>query len=93
MSGLGYTVTCTDAAGGGCTCSATVDQTGGIGVPSADPQTSGNYTATGNVVTADGTAKYSYCVAAPKMTWTPQTTNPSTTGTIVFQAAPRALVG
>ena len=30
---------------------------------------------------------YAYCVAGTKMTWTPQTTSPTTTGTIVFQGS------
>ena len=86
MAGVGYSsVDCVDAAGGGCACTATVDQTGGIGVLSSDPQTKGNFTTASNVVTADGAAKYSYCVKGNNMTWTPQTTGPSTTGTIVFQ--------
>ena len=86
MTGIGFTsVTCTDATGGGCNCTATIQQTGGIGVLTSDPQTSGNYTTSNNVVTADDSANYSYCVSGSTMTWTPQTTNPGTTGTIVRQ--------
>jgi hypothetical protein len=50
-----------------------------------DPQTSGNFKASGNVVTTDSGAQYSYCVSANRMTWTPQSTSPTTTGTVVFQ--------
>jgi hypothetical protein len=77
-------VTCTDAAGGGCTCEATVDDMGGIAILTADPQKSGNYTTSGSTLTADGAANYAYCVAGDTMTWTPQTTSPITSGTIVF---------
>jgi hypothetical protein len=78
-------VSCTPAAGGGCTCSATVKQTGWAGAVSFDASTSGTYYIAGNVVTLDDEAKYSYCVSGSKMTWTPQSTSPTTTGTIVFQ--------
>jgi len=86
LQALGYTsIDCVDAAGGGCNCTATVQQTGSAGLLSSDPQTSGNFTTPNNVVTTDSGAKYSYCVAGEKMTWTPQTTSPTTMGTIVFQ--------
>jgi hypothetical protein len=86
MQGLGYnSINCTDAGAGACTCLANIQQTGGIGVPSSDPQTNGNYTIAGNVLTADTRANYSYCVSASTMNWTPQTSNPSTAGKIVFQ--------
>ena len=83
---LGYSsLRCTAAASGGCTCSATVRQIGGLGLLSADPQTNGNYKTSGNVVTADDSAKYSYCVSGNKMTMTPQSANPTMAGTIVLQ--------
>jgi hypothetical protein len=69
----------------GCTCPVLVKQTGSIGLVSADPQTNGTYTTSGNVVTIDGAMKYSYCVSGSKMTWTPQSTSPTTTGTVEFQ--------
>jgi hypothetical protein len=46
---------------------------------------SGNYAKSGNTLTIDGMTPYSYCVSGSNMTWTPQTTSPTTTGTIVFQ--------
>jgi hypothetical protein len=56
---------------------------------SLDPQTSGTYTTSGNVVTTDGggygETKYSYCVSGNQMTMTSRSTSPTTTGTIVFQ--------
>ena len=86
LQGLGYdSVSCTSAASGGCTCPAIVKQTGGLGVLSSDPLTSGNYKTSGNVVTTDDGRQYSYCVSGNKMTWTPQGTSPTTTGTITFQ--------
>jgi hypothetical protein len=86
LSSGGYAaVSCISAVGGGCTCAATVNQTGWAGVVSFDASTSGSYTASGNVVTLDDEAKYSYCVSGNKMAWTPQGTSPTTTGTIAFQ--------
>jgi len=87
LSGLGYaSINCTNAAGGGCTCAADLQQTGGIGLASADPQTSGNYSTADNVVTVDS-AQYSYCVSGDQMTWSPRSTGAITTGTIVLQKA------
>jgi hypothetical protein len=86
LIGLGYaSVSCMSAVGGGCNCTATIQQTGGLGLLSADPQASGTYQTSGNVVTADNTAQYSYCVSGNKMTWTPKSASPTTTGTVVFQ--------
>ncbi len=82
----GYdSVSCISAAGGGCTCSAAVDQIGWMGVVNLDASTSGEYTTSGTVVTLDGEAKYSFCVAGDKLSMTPQGTSPTTTGTVVFQ--------
>ncbi|HEX7506198.1 MAG TPA: hypothetical protein VF550_05460, partial [Polyangia bacterium] len=48
---LGYDqVTCVSATGGGCSCVGTVNQKGGIGLPSGDPLTSGNYKTSDNVI-------------------------------------------
>jgi hypothetical protein len=86
LAGLGFeSVTCTDATGGGCTCTATVQQSGGIGSLSGGAQASGNYTTSGNTLTADTTANYAYCVAGNQLTLTPQTPSPTTTGTIMLQ--------
>ena len=83
---LGYdSVSCTSTTNGGCTCPATIKQTGGLGMLSTDPQTSGKYTTSGNVVTTDGYLSYSYCVSGNKMAWTPQSTSPTITGTVLFQ--------
>jgi len=86
FQGAFATAKCTDsAATGGCSCTATVQQKGSLGLISVDPQKSGNYATAANVLTADGTAPYSYCVAGNKLTISPTTTKPVTTGTIVLQ--------
>jgi Alpha-L-arabinofuranosidase B, catalytic len=87
MAGVGYSeVSCGPAAtGGGCTCAAKVQQTGGIGVVSVDPQKSGNYKTDANVLTSDGTTKYPYCVSGSTLTLSAATTTPITTGSIVLQ--------
>ena len=95
IKSLGYaSVTCTALAGNkGCDCSATVHQVGTIGTISAVPSTSGDQSSSGNVVTVSGDAgdsRYAYCVAGNSMTWTPQTMNPPTSGTIVFEKAAAA---
>jgi hypothetical protein len=86
LQGLGFqSVTCTPAGNGGCTCTATVNQMGGAGLVSVLASGSGNYATSGNTLTVDSNSPYSYCVSGSKMTWTPQPTSPTTTGTIVFQ--------
>jgi hypothetical protein len=87
LGAVGYSsITCTPAAsGGGCTCAAVVQQTGGLGIVSIDPQKKGNYKTEANVLTNDATTKYPYCVAGGTLTLTPQTTMPVTTGSIALQ--------
>ena len=88
LQGLGFSaVTCTSAATGGCTCTGTVNQAGAPGALSVQASGSGNYETSGNTLTIDTNSPYAYCVAGTKMTWTPQTTSPATTGTIVFQGS------
>lgn len=90
LQGLGYaSIQCSSAAGGGCTCEATVQQSGGIGLGTADPQKSGNFSSAGNVLTLDS-SEYSYCVSGNQMTWSPQSMSPISTGSIVLQAASTA---
>ena len=83
--------TCTVAAtGGGCSCDGMVNQTGGIGIPTPIPGTSGNYLAAGNTLTLttdSGNTTHSYCSAGTTLTLTPQ--SPNTTviaGTVTLQA-------
>lgn len=84
---MGYSsVTCTSAAGGGCSCSATIAQHGGLGWVSPDPQTTGTFTADDGAVTLDGHSPYASCASGTKMTWTPRTQSPATSGTVVFQS-------
>src|SRR6188768_588691 len=67
LEGLGFTsVTCTNSAsGGGCTCVGTIQHPGTLGLPSVDPQMSGGYETSGNMLTTDAvpTAAYAYCVS------------------------------
>jgi hypothetical protein len=67
----------------GCTCTGTMQQTGGMAFVSFDPAMSGMYTSSGNnlTMTAFGVnVEYSYCVAGSKLTMTPVTVNK--TGTV-----------
>ncbi len=91
VQNLGYsTVSCTAAAGGGCTCSATVQQAGSLGVASASPSASGNFSTSGNTLTIDSSTPYSYCASGSKLTLTPQA---PTMGTIVLQGGMTATGG
>jgi hypothetical protein len=89
QAALGYAlVSCTDIAGGGCDCTATVNQQGGMGVALWNAPTIGAYTTSGNVVMTTGgqfNAPYSYCISEDTLAMTPQTTMPTTTGKIVLQ--------
>jgi non-reducing end alpha-L-arabinofuranosidase len=86
MHGYYDTVTCTDSTDGGCTCSATVKQTGSMAFVTSDPQTIGNYTTADNTITnVQDSSLYSYCVSGNKLTLTLQGSSPTTTGTIVLQ--------
>src|ERR1019366_4632491 len=91
VQNAGFTaVSCNTAADGGCTCSGTIQQTGGIGLLSTDLSSTGTYETSNNVVTLTGTTsstdlKYSSCVSGNSMAWTPQSTNPTLAGTLVFQ--------
>ena len=86
---LGYaSVTCVSATGGGCSCSATVNQPGGIGVVSVAPSTASSYTKANNQLTLTndaGESTYAYCAQANKLTLTPQLANPKVTGSIVLE--------
>ena len=88
---LGYaSVTCADAAsGGGCTCSASAEQAGGLAVLAVGPASRGTYTtANGVLTTSSGVAdtEYAYCVTGNRLVMTPQTTGTTgaLTGTIAF---------
>jgi hypothetical protein len=92
LQALGYTsLTCTDnSASGGCTCAATIQQTGGLALVSLDAAPSGTYsTANNNLVTTGFgiNTEYSYCVSANTMTMTLRTVGKAgtVTGPIVLQ--------
>jgi len=87
LAAIGYSsMSCAPAAsGGGCTCMGVVQQTGGLGIVSVDPQKKGRYKSETNVITNDSTTKYPYCVSGNTLTLTPETTMPATTGSIVLQ--------
>jgi len=84
-------VSCVDATGGGCTCQAKINQPGTMGLLVAAPETSGQYTASGNTLSigrnplTGSDLAYSYCAADGKLTLTPKTTPFTTTGSIVLQ--------
>ena len=89
LTSLGYSsLTCPSTSDGGCNCTGTIQQTGGIGLVSPAPSTSGNYTPSGTQVTVSGDSgdtHYSYCASANTITLTPQSANPTIAGTIVLQ--------
>jgi hypothetical protein len=92
IENLGFSnVSCVDAAGGGCTCQAKINQSGTMGLIVASAENSGQYTASGNTIvtgqnpfTAVDLA-YPYCVANGNLTMTPKTSGMTTTGSVVFQ--------
>jgi hypothetical protein len=77
-------VVCVDnAATMGCTCTATINQMGGIGAISRDASTSGTYTTADNKVVMSALevdTEYSYCVAGNTLTM--KLSSPSTIGMI-----------
>jgi hypothetical protein len=76
---------CDTTANRGCACVGIVNQKGGVGSLSPDPLVSGKFTTSGNVLTYPDDSAYSYCTAGSRMTWTPKSTSPTLTGTVVFQ--------
>ncbi|HVT08288.1 MAG TPA: hypothetical protein VHO67_12595, partial [Polyangia bacterium] len=95
LAALGFaSVTCSNASsGGGCTCQAMIQQTGGLGFPTSDASTSGNYATSGNTLTIDGTQNYDYCASATQLTVSPKTIAMKTTGTIVLHSGSAAGTG
>lgn len=82
---LGYSkVICTSASAGGCTCTATVQQMGGMGMVVPGASTSGNYMTSNNVLMITNGPQYSYCVSGTKLTASPQGMN-APTGAVVLQ--------
>jgi hypothetical protein len=62
-------------------------------VVSPNAQTSGNYKTASNLLFLFDGTQYGYCVSGAKMTWIPQSTNPTTTGSITFDKRASAGVG
>lgn len=88
ISSLGFaTVTCTPVSAGGCSCSATVKQSGGPGLVSVFAAANGNYVSSGSELNVDDEMHYSYCVAGDTMTWSPKSTSPTMAGSVQFQRA------
>ena len=86
ITALGWaTATCSNDSSGHCNCSATANQTGGVGVVSPWAMTSGNYTTSGSSLETDATVDYSYCVPGNTLTVTPKPTILPISGTVVFQ--------
>jgi len=95
LASAGFTtVTCVDSetTEGGCTCTCTVDQSGGTAYVSFNATTEGTHASADNTFTVSGIddIDYSYCVDGNFMMVTPTTTNiiGTTNGTVVFQKQP-----
>ena len=86
--GLGV-ATCTDAPGGGCSCTSTINQKGGLGIPTPTPATSGNDMLAGNsfsLTTDAANTNYDYCTAGNNVTITPKSASAMViTGTVALQ--------
>jgi hypothetical protein len=88
---LGYaSLACIDSASVWCACSATFEQTGGMGLISASPMTSGTYTTADGVLTvSDGVnhTEYSYCSFENTLTLSVKSVGKTgtVTGTILLQ--------
>ncbi len=64
VQALGWTsVTCSTGSSGQCSCMATVNQNGGLGVVSPWASASGTYTTSGSGLNTDGNVDYSYCAS------------------------------
>jgi hypothetical protein len=90
LQALGYaSVTCANAAIGGCSCTGSVEQMAGMAFVVLGAPARGSYTTANNVLTTAGRnpRDYSYCVSGNRLTLTPQGVSNigSLTGTIVFE--------
>jgi hypothetical protein len=84
LESLGFaSVTCTGSLDVACTCSATVDQAGGIGVVASNASASGTYATSDAVLTTSPGDGHSYCVSGNTLTLAPRSAG--TTGAVVFQ--------
>ncbi len=86
ITALGWaTATCSNDSSGHCACTATANQSGGLGVVSPWAMTSGNYTTSSSGLNTDATVDYSYCVSGNTLTVTPKPTILPLSGTVVLQ--------
>ncbi|HVY41176.1 MAG TPA: arabinofuranosidase catalytic domain-containing protein [Polyangia bacterium] len=93
LQALGWeSVTCS-VSGGQCTCSATGNQKGGIGVISPWASNTGNYMTDGSGLNADGNVDYNFCASGNMLTLAPKPTILPITGTIVLQKGSAAGTG
>jgi hypothetical protein len=85
---LGYSwVDCADAASGGCDCTGSVEQTGGLGMVSWNVSPSGTYKASAKKMTTSDDTEYAYCVSGNTMTILPLGGSVGTvSGTVVLEA-------
>ncbi|HEY5955646.1 MAG TPA: arabinofuranosidase catalytic domain-containing protein [Polyangiaceae bacterium] len=85
FTALGWaSAACTDT-NGQCNCTATANQSGGLGMISPIVSTSGAYTTSGSTLTTDDVLKYSYCVSGSNNTLTVTPQQGALSGTVVFQ--------
>jgi hypothetical protein len=83
---LGYSaVSCVSAKTGGCNCTGTVQQMGGMGAPAISPPAGGSYTTSADAIQIPEGTNYAYCASGGTLTVTPQTTGTTTTGTIALR--------
>ena len=83
---LGWsTATCANDSSGHCNCTATANQSAGLGVVSPWAMTKGDYTTSGTGLNTDNTVDYSYCVSGSTLTVTPKPTILPISGTVVLQ--------
>jgi hypothetical protein len=85
FTAAGWATASCSTSGGQCTCSATANQKGGIGVIYPNASESGSYTTSGGDLSVDDEMHYSYCVAGDTVTLTPKSAVLPLTGTIVLQ--------
>lgn len=94
FTALGWTAsTCAIDAAGQCQCKVTAKQGGGMGVVSPWASNSGIYKTSGNVLTVDDEAEYTYCVSGNTLSITPRSTILPVTGRIVLQKTASTATG
>ena len=88
ISALGWgNVTCSTGADNQCSCTATANQPGGLGIISPTAMMNGNYTTSGSMLNTDSSLDYSYCTAGTTLTVTPKSMVLPLSGTITLTSA------